>query len=34
MKTPAQLALIAFQHVTLAIVYGLIFCLVAYCFIA
>jgi uncharacterized membrane protein YagU involved in acid resistance len=33
MPTPAQLALSALQHFTLAIVYGLIFCLVAYCFI-
>lgn len=34
MPTPAQLAWTALQHFILAIVYGVIFCLVAYCFIA
>jgi hypothetical protein len=33
MPTPAQLALKAFEHLITAIVYGIIFCLVAYCFI-
>lgn len=34
MPTPAQLAIQALQHFILAIVYGLIFCLVVYCFIS
>lgn len=33
MPTPAQLAITALQHCILAIVYGMIFCLFAYCFI-